>query len=111
MIAADFAGFRAERTGHVAIAWSFAAMTAGRVRSSTLGVANSVCRLNNHIVNPGIVIFASMRAVVSTSPLPQNPTLDQVNRQINFTTAFINDLPRPSSHYKVVSHSVNPSIS
>jgi hypothetical protein len=27
----------------------------------------------------------------ATHPLPQNPALDQVNRQIGFTTASIND--------------------
>jgi hypothetical protein len=67
MIAADFAAFRAKRTGLVAMAWSFAAMTAGRVWSSTLGVANSMYLLNNYTINPGIAIFASMRAIVSTS--------------------------------------------
>ena len=67
MIAADFAGFRAKRTGHVTMAWSFAAMTASREWSSTLGVTNSMYLLNNDTVNPDIAIFASMRAVVSTS--------------------------------------------
>jgi hypothetical protein len=67
MIVADFAGFRAKRIGHVAMAWSFAVMTAGRVWSSILGVANSIYFLNNYTVNPGIAISASMRAVVSIS--------------------------------------------
>jgi hypothetical protein len=67
MIAADFAGLRARRTGHAAVAWSFAAMAAGRVWSSTLGVTNSMFFLNNRTVNPDTAIFASMRAVMSTS--------------------------------------------
>jgi len=67
MIAADFARFRAKRTGHVTMAWGFAAMTASCEWSSTLGVTNSMYLLNNHAVNPDITIFASMRAFVSTS--------------------------------------------
>jgi hypothetical protein len=67
MIAADFAGLGAKRTGNVAMAWSFAAMAAGRVWSSTLGVTNFMYLLNNHTINPDIAIFASMRAVVPTS--------------------------------------------
>jgi hypothetical protein len=66
MIAADFAGFRAKRTGHIAMARSFAAMTAGRVWPSTLCFTDPMFLLNNETVNPSIAIFASMRAVVST---------------------------------------------
>jgi hypothetical protein len=43
-----------------------------------------------------------------TYPLPQNPTFDQVNRQISFTTAFINDLPRARGQFTSVSHSSQP---
>jgi hypothetical protein len=67
MIAADFAGFRAKRTGHVAVACRFAAMTAGRVWSSTMGITNSVYLLSIPTVNPDIAVFASMLTVASAS--------------------------------------------
>jgi hypothetical protein len=66
MIAADFTGFRAKRAGSVAMASIFAAMTAGRVWSSTLGITNSMCLPKNDTVNPDIAIFATMHTVVTT---------------------------------------------
>ncbi|KFY14962.1 hypothetical protein V491_05835 [Pseudogymnoascus sp. VKM F-3775] len=47
MIAANLAWFCAKRTGHIAMAWSFAAMAAGRVWSSTFGITNTMHRLGN----------------------------------------------------------------
>jgi hypothetical protein len=67
MITTDFAGFRAKRTGYVAIVWSFAAMTTGHIWSSILGIINSIYLLNNYTINPGIIIFASICIVMSTS--------------------------------------------
>jgi hypothetical protein len=67
MMAADLAWLRAKWTWLFAVACCFAAVTAGCVRSSARGLANSMVRLTNPAINPDIAILAGVLAVVSTS--------------------------------------------
>src|SRR5450432_1766238 len=59
MNAAYFAGFRTKLTKTLAMAWNFTAMTAGRVWSTTRGIANSVCPFHNFTILPDVAFLTA----------------------------------------------------